>query len=390
MARFAEPPEVDLVRRSARDFAKKHFTPKLLYRLDRDEEFSPELTRQMGKDGLLGMTAGTDHGGSGLNHFEIVAAVEELARVDSSQAATVAAHNSLGLAPICAFGTVEQKERYLPGLTSGEGLWALALTEPNFGSDLKNIQMRAGRSGEGWILNGEKVFITNGACELTAGITVFANTGVGASGRKEQTCFLVPADARGLTAEPIRDKHGWRATSTARFVFDGVYVSKWDALGEVGRGFKTVMEILNRGRLTIAAIGLGLSQGAFEMTLEYIQNRRAFGGPLSDLQDVRKTLSRMAEKIKATRLMLLDACYLCENGEDFKIEAAMAKVTAAETAAYCAIEGMKLHGAYGCTKEFPIERFCRDQAILQVGEGATPVLRELISRSILDQGFYGC
>lgn len=378
---FEEPSETTQIRQAVRRFAENEIAPEAR-KLDEAERFSPELTIMMGDQGFFGTLVGEKYGGNPINYLSYIVLVEELARVDSSQAATIAAHNSLGAAPIFDYGTEEQMAKYLPGLCTGYHLHALALSENCAGSDLQGIKTQAKKVDGGWIVNGSKTFITNSSSSLTSGITTFARTGE-KDGKKQFTCFLVPTPNSNLITEVMHDKTGWRASNTGILTYQDVFVPDENVLGVVHCGLKMVLEILSRGRLSIGAIGLGLAKGAFEMTLQYVKDRAMFGQRLCDFQDARFILSRMKEKIEASELKLYKACWLCDNRLPFATVAADAKLTCAETAAYCAIEGQKLHGGNGIMKDYPIERFERDQKVLQVGEGAGPIMREIIARSII-------
>jgi alkylation response protein AidB-like acyl-CoA dehydrogenase len=306
--------------------------------------------------------------------------VEELARVDSSQAATVAAHNSLGIAPIYNYGTEEQKQHFLPKLTSGKKLWAFGLTEPNAGSDSNNTETIATLENDHWQINGEKIYITNVSSEMSGGITVQVVTGDRGSGRKELSVILVDRDTPGYEAEIIEDKMMWRGADTGRVLFKGVKVPKENLLGDRGMGSKIMLATLDGGRLSIAAMGLGLAQGAFEMAMEYAAKRIQFGKPIRSFQVNSFKLADMATKIELARNLLYKACWLKDQKLPFGKEAAMAKLYTSEIAREIANESLQIHGAHGLMKGNPIERFYRDQRILEMGEGTSEILRIVISR----------
>src|SRR3989338_240202 len=269
--------EQDMLRKTIRDFAEKETKP-VRQQLDEKEEFSYDLTKKMGELGLFGMTISPDYGGQGMDYLSYIIIVVELARVDASQAATVAAHNSLGVGPIYHFGSEEQKKKYLPDLCSGKKLLSFGLTEPEAGSDAGNSKTTATLKDDHWIINGSKIFITNGASKMTGGCTVQAITGKGQDGHKEISCILVEQNTSGFTAKEMHNKLVWRASNTAELYFDNVKTPAGNLLGKKGDGFRQMLATLDSGRLGIAAMGLGGAQGAFEATLKYAKERKAFEG----------------------------------------------------------------------------------------------------------------
>ncbi len=363
-----------------RDFAENSVGPKAAG-LDATGTFSEELTSAMGKLGLLGMTVPGKYGGSDLDTLSYIIAVEELARIDGSQAATIAAQNSLGLAPIVKYGTEEQRQKFLPGLLSGSRLWAFGLTERNAGSDANNTETEAIRDGNDWVINGQKIFITNSASSLSAGATIQAVTGM-KDGRKELTVIMVERDAPGYSCEPITNKMVWRAADTGKLYFNNCRVPISNTLGQPGQGPHIMLETLDSGRLSIAAMGLGLAQGAFEMAMTYAEKRVQFGKSISKFQAISFKLADMALKLELARNMLYKACWQKDQKLPFGKEAAMAKLYCSEIAKEIADESLQIHGAYGLIKESPIERFYRDQRILQIGEGTSEILKLVISRHI--------
>lgn len=380
---FSESDELRLLRKTVRKFAEAEIAPRAR-ELDEREEFSVELTRQMGELGLFGTVVAPEYGGQGMDYLSYIVAVEELARVDGSQAATIAAHNSLGAAPIYYYGTEEQKRQYLPGLCTGEGLWAFGLTEPSAGSDAQNSKTTAvydaGRRE--WVINGSKLWITNSASPLTQGITVQAVTGERPGGRKELSCFLVPTGTPGVTARAMHGKLMWRASNTGELFFEDVRVPASAMLGERGQGFKIMMETLDNGRLSIGAMGLGLAKGALELTLRYAGERETFGVPIKKHQAVAFKLAEMATRIEAAENVLYKACWAKQTDRPFNQLAAMAKLYCSEVAEYCAREGQQTFGGYGLMKEYPIERHYRDAALLRIGEGTSEIQRLVISRHL--------
>jgi alkylation response protein AidB-like acyl-CoA dehydrogenase len=308
--------------------------------------------------------------------------VEELSRVDSSQAATVAAHNSLGIAPIVMFGTEEQKKKYLPKLSSDKKLWAFGLTEPNAGSDSNNTETTASLREGKWIINGKKIYITNIASVRSGGITVQAVTGERKGGKKELSVILVDRDTPGYHTELIQSKMMWRGADTGRVEFRQVEVPEENLLGERGMGSRIMLSTLDGGRLSIAAMGLGLAQGAFEMAKDYANQRVQFGRPIGSFQINAFKLADMATKIELARTFLYRACWLKDRKLPFGKEAAMAKLYTSEMAREVVNEALQIHGAHGLMKENPIERFYRDQRILEIGEGTSEILRLVISRHL--------
>jgi alkylation response protein AidB-like acyl-CoA dehydrogenase len=336
----------------------------------------------MGDIGLFGTIVSEKYGGQGMDYLSYIIAVEEVARIDGSQAATVAAGNSLGIGPIYYFGTEAQKQKYLPKLCRGEGLWGFGLTEPTAGSDAGGSKTTAVKDGNDWVINGSKIFITNAACELSLGVTVQAVTGRRQSGRPEYTCFLVEHGTPGFKAVEMHRKMMWRASNTAELYFDDVRVPAANVLGNVGDGFHQMLQTLDGGRLSIAAMGLGGAQGAYEMALKYAKSREQFGQPVSKFQAVAFKLADCAMEIECGRNLLYKACWLRDKKRPFAKEAAMAKLYCSELMGRVANHAVQIHGGYGLMKEYHVERFYRDQKLLDIGEGTSEVQRLVISRYI--------
>lgn len=369
------------LREEVRAFAENEIAP-IAAKLDEDVVFSTELTSKMFDMGLLRINLPEAYGGMGLDTLSYIIAVEELARVDGSQAATVAAHNSLGIAPIATYGTEEQKQRFLPLLTSGKKLWAFGLTEPNAGSDSNNTETTAVLDNGKWTLNGEKIYITNITSTMAGGITVQAVTGNQGERRKELSVILVERDTPGYSVETIRSKMMWRGADTGKLWLRDVEVPEENLLGQRGQGAKIMLATLDGGRLSIAAMGLGLAQGAFEMAFDYAAKRIQFGRPIRSFQINSFKLADMATKIELARTLLYKACWLKDQKLPFGKEAAMAKLYTSEIAREIANESLQIHGAHGLMKENPIERFYRDQRILEIGEGTSEILRLVIARHL--------
>ncbi len=369
-----------MVRETARDFAEREIKPQA-QELDEKAEFSIALTKRMGELGFFGMYLPEKYGGQGLDTLAYIIAVEELARIDGSQAATLAAHNSLGIGPLYYYGTEEQKLKYLPQLCTGDALWSFGLTEPGAGSDSRGTKTTAELIDEQWVINGSKIFITNGASEISIGCTVQAVSGT-VDGKKQFTTIIVERDTPGFKRVPMHNKMMWRASDTSELFFDDVRVPKQNILGEEGQGSKIMLSTLDAGRLSIAAMGLGAAQGAFELALEYAKERKQFGQPISKFQINAFKLADMATKIELARNLLYKACWLKDENRPFGKEAAMAKLYCSEIAREVADEAVQIHGGYGLMKDYAVERFYRDQRLLQIGEGTSEIQRLVISRYI--------
>ena len=373
--------EKEMIRREVRKFAQSEIAP-IVAELDEKETFSSELTNKMGEIGLFGMFVSEEYEGQDLDYLSYIIAVEEIARVDGSQAATIAAGNSLGIGPIFYFGTEEQKRKYLPKLCSGEGLWGFGLTEPTAGSDAGGSKTTAVADGNQWVLNGSKIFITNASCELSMGVTVQAVTGTRPDGKPEYSCFLVEHGTSGFKAVTMHKKMMWRASDTAGLYFDDVRIPKDNILGVKGDGFRQMLATLDGGRLSIAAMGLGGSQGAYEAALAYAKKRIQFGQPICKFQAVAFKLADSAVEIECARNLLYKACWLKDRNRSFEKEAAMAKLYCSEVMGRVANHAVQIHGGYGLMKEYNVERFYRDQKLLDIGEGTSEVQRIVISRYI--------
>lgn len=369
------------LRDQVRSFAEAKIKP-VASELDEKSEFSIKLTESMFDMGLLRINLPESYGGMGLDTLSYIIAVEEIARVDGSQAATVAAHNSLGLAPIFKYGTEEQKRRFLPKLTSGKKLWAFGLTEPNAGSDSNNTETVAVLDNGRWTINGQKIYITNIASPMSGGITVQAVTGERSPGLKELSVILVDRETPGYSTEVIQSKMMWRGADTGKARFEDVVVPEENILGKRGQGSKIMLATLDGGRLSIAAMGLGLAQGAFEMAMHYAAQRIQFGKPIRSFQINSFKLADMATKIELARNLLYTACWLKDQEKPFGKEAAMAKLYTSEIAREVVNEALQIHGAHGLMKNNPIERFYRDQRILEIGEGTSEILRLVIARHL--------
>ncbi|GAB4293396.1 MAG: acyl-CoA dehydrogenase [Myxococcota bacterium] len=381
MLSFELSEEQEILRRSIREFAEAEIKPKAI-ELDEKEEFSLDTLKKMAEMGLFGMIVSEEYGGSNMGYISYIIAVEEIARVDGSHAATVAAGNSLGIYPIYRFGSEEQKRRWLPKLCAGEGLASFGLTEPNAGSDAGGTKTTAVKKGNDWVINGSKIFITNASNPKAIITTVQTVTGARADGKKEYTCFLVPHGTAGFSQKTMHGKLMWRSSDTAELYFDDCHVPSANMLGKQGEGFHQMLKTLDGGRLSIAAMGLGGAQGAYEMALKYSRERVQFGQPISKNQAIAFKLADMATEIEAARWMLYRAAWLKENEKPFEKEAAMAKLYCSEVFKRVATEAVQIHGGYGLMKEYHVERFFRDQKLLEIGEGTSEVQRIVISRKL--------
>ena len=372
-----------IIRKTVRDFAEREIKP-VARELDEKEEFSIEITRKMGELGLFGMNIPEEYGGSGMDTLSYIIAVEELARVDGSHAATLAAHNSLGIGPLYYYGTEEQKMKYLPQLCTGNALWAFGLTEPDAGSDSRASKTTAEMVNGEWVINGSKIFITNGSSEINIGATVQAVTG-NKDGKKEISTIIVDKGVAGFKALTMHGKMMWRASDTSQLFFDSCKVPQSNILGKQGDGSKIMLSTLDNGRLSIAAMGLGCAQGAYELALKYSKERKQFGKPISEFQAISFKLADMAMKIELARNLLYKACWMKDNNIPFGKESAMAKLYCSEIAKEVADEAVQIHGGYGLMKEYDVERFYRDQRLLQIGEGTSEIQRIVISRYLLKE-----
>ncbi len=381
MLNFDLTDEQEMLRKTIRDFAEKEIKP-VRQKLDESETFSIELTQKMGQLGLFGMQVDPKYGGQGLDSLSYCLAVEEIARVDGCQAATVAAENALGIMPIYRWGTEEQKEKYLPKLCSGEQLWGFGLTEPEAGSDAGNSKTRAVLKDGHWVINGAKIFITNAANELTGGVTVQAVTGGDGDQKKEISCIIVEAGTPGFTAREMHHKLTWRSSNTAELYFEDVKVPESNLLGSRGKGFPMMLSTLDSGRLGIAAMGVGGAQGAFEAALEYAKVRQTFGKPICKHQAIAFKLADMAVEIEAARNLLYKACWLKDQEKPFEKHASMAKLFASEVMNRVVNHAVQIYGGYGLMEEYPVAKFFRDQKLLEIGEGSSEVQRIVISRHL--------
>ena len=349
---------------------------------DRTATFPYDVVRQMGEMGLFGLPFPEEVGGMGGDYFTLCLAIEELARVDQSVAITLEAGVSLGAMPVHRFGTPAQRERWLPELTSGRALGAFGLTEPGAGSDAGGTRTTARLDGGEWVVNGSKAFITNSGTDITTLVTVTAVTGRTAAGRPEISSILVPVPTPGFTAQPAYAKVGWHASDTHPLTFDDVRVPADHLLGERGRGYAAFLQILDEGRIAIAALAVGAAQGCVDESVTYARQREAFGRPIAAHQAIAFKIARMEARVHAARTAYYDAAAKMLAGLPFKKEAAIAKLVSSEAAMDNARDATQVHGGYGFMDDYPVARHYRDSKILEIGEGTTEVQLMLIAREL--------
>lgn len=362
-----------------REFARKEILPH------RDEwnrtgRFPVEIFRRMAELGLMGLLVPEAYGGAGVGAVAYVAAMEEIAKADQSVAAMWNAHLTIGSLPLLYFGTEAQKQRWLVPLARGERLGAFGLTEPEAGSDARAIRTQARPDGDGWIIDGTKMFTTNAGTELSLGVIILAVTGTRADGAREYSAFLVERGTPGFHVGRQIPKLGWHAVDTRELVFDRCRVSSEHLIGPRGVGLRQFMQTLAVGRISVAALALGLAQACLETALGYARQRRQFGQPISKFQAIQFKLADMATAVENARLLTYKAAWLYDQGRAFAKEAAMAKLYASDTAMHAASEALQIHGGYGYTEEFVVSRFFRDAKILQIGEGTNEIQRLVIAR----------
>lgn len=362
-----------------RDFANKHIRPDMM-KWDEEQYFPVELFHKMGELGLMGVLVPAEYGGSGLSYFEYVTVVSEVAKVCSSIGLSVAAHNSLCTGHILYFGNEEQKKKYLPKLASGEWIGAWGLTEANTGSDAGNMRCVAEKDGDEWVLNGTKNWITHGKSGNVA--VVLARTGEPRA-KSNVTAFIVERGTPGFSAGKKENKLGMRASETTELVFDNCRISDAQRMGDVGDGFRQAMKVLDGGRISIAALSLGIAKGAYEAALQYSKEREQFDQPISNFQAIAFKLADMKTKIEAAEMLIYQASDMKNRGEKMTKESAMAKYYASEICVEIATDAVQIFGGYGYTKDFPVEKFYRDSKLCTIGEGTSEIQKLVISRDIL-------
>lgn len=370
----------DLLRKTVREFARAEVLPHAR-KWDDEERFPKEIMPRLAELGLLGIRIPEEYGGSGMDTTSYAICVEEIARSDGSLALTVASHNGLGTGHILSFGSEAQKKKYLPKAASGEWLAAWALTEPGSGSDSAGLRTTARREGDRWVLNGTKMFITQGS--VGGFCVVLARTNPSVAKHKGITAFIVEHGTKGFTASKHLEKLGCRSSDTCELTFEEVVVSDDQRLGEIDHGFTDTMKILDRGRISIAAMALGLGYGVLEMAIQYAKDRKQFGKSIAEFQAVQWMLADCKTELDASSLLTYRAAWLCDQGRPYTREASMAKLFASEAATRACNKALQIHGGYGYTREFHVERHLRDAKICEIGEGTSEVQRMVIAKQLL-------
>jgi alkylation response protein AidB-like acyl-CoA dehydrogenase len=379
---FAPSEQDELLRKTVREFARAEVLP-YARRWDAEERFPTEIVPKLADMGLLGIRIPEEYGGSGMDMTAYAICVEEIARVDGSLALTVASHNGLGTGHILIFGSEAQKRKYLPKAARGEWLAAWALTEPGSGSDSAGLRTTAKRTGDGWVLNGTKMFITQGS--VCGFCVVLARSNPEVPKQRGITAFIVEHGTKGFSASRHLEKLGCRSSDTVEVTLEDVYVPDSQRLGEVDHGFGDTMQILDRGRISIAAMALGLGRGALEMAVSYAKDRKQFGKTIAEFQAIQWMLADSKTELDAAALLTARAAWLADRGERHTTEASMAKLFASEAASRACNRSLQVHGGYGYTREFHVERHLRDAKICEIGEGTSEIQRQVIAKHLLQE-----
>ena len=375
---FSLTDEQKLFQKIVREFCEKEIKP-ISEKIDKEEYFPEELYKKMGRMGLMGMTVPQKYGGAGIDKVSYMIALEEISRFCGSTGITVEAHNTLGIGYIYEAGSEDQRKKYLPKYSSGEGIAALAITEPNAGSDVGGIQTTGVLIGDKWVLNGTKQFITSG--DIAGVIIVMAKTDK-TKGVKGISAFLVEKDTPGLKVGPLENKLGLRGSRTAELIFEDCCVPKENLLGVMNKGFFSVMNTLDSGRTAVGAMSVGIARAAFEDSIEYAKQREQFGRPIGKFQGIKWMLSDMATEIDAARLLVYRAAFLEDQGLSFSKESSMAKLFASEMAMRATRNAIQIFGGYGYIREYPVERYFRDVKLCEIGEGTSEIQRIVISKKL--------
>lgn len=376
---FEKTENQQMIAEMVRNFGDKHIRPKMM-EWDESQEFPIEVFKEMGKLGLMGVLVPEEYGGSGFSYYEYVTAIEELAKIDGSIGLSMAAHNSLCTGHILSFGNEEQKKRWLPKLASAEWIGAWGLTEPNTGSDAMRMMTVGVQDGDYWVINGAKCWITHGKSSNVAVVMVRTGELLDSHG---MTAFVIEKGTPGFTHGRKENKLGMRASETTELLFENCRVHKDNILGQVGEGFIQAMKILDGGRISIAALSLGIAKGAFEASVKYSKERQQFGKPISEFQGISFKLADIATEIEAAELLTFQAAYLKNNGLPVTKESAFAKYYASEVAVRASVEAVQIFGGYGYTKDFPVEKFYRDSKLCTIGEGTSEIQKLVIARQLL-------
>ncbi|MGC8653249.1 MAG: acyl-CoA dehydrogenase family protein [Candidatus Kryptoniota bacterium] len=371
--------ENNQIRNLARDFAENEIKPVVM-KYDESQEFPFELFRKMGELSFMGVTVDPKYGGAGLSYVDYCIIIEEISKVDPSVGLSVAAHNGLCTSHIYNFASEYLKEKYLPDLSTGKKIGAWGLTEPGSGTDAAGLKTTAEKVEGGYILNGVKQFTTHGSVGEIAVVMAITNR---EKGKKGISAFVLEKGMKGFSAGRKENKLGMRASDTSMMIIDNVFVPEENLVGAEGDGFRQALQVLDAGRIGIAALSLGLAEGALEASVKYSKERTQFGKPLADFQAIQWKISDMATKVEAARLLTYKAAYLKDSGKDITLAAAAAKYYASEIAVRCAEEAVQIHGGYGYVKDFPVEKFYRDAKLLTIGEGTSEVQKMVIARKIL-------
>ncbi len=382
MTSFDLPEDIAALRDVVRDFAAREIRPHAR-EWDREQSLPDELIAKLAELGLMGIMVEPEYNGAGLSYLANAVIIEELARQDGGVALLVAAHNGLCVAQIRLAGNEEQKKKYLPKLATGEYIGAWGLTEPSCGSDAAALKTRAVRDGDGWRITGQKMFITNGARAQV--FVVMASTDPDA-GPKGISAFIVERGTEGFTIGAKEDKMGMRASDTVPLTFEDCYVGPEALLGNLGEGYKNALAVLERGRVTIGALSVGLARGALEESISYANERVAFGKPIARHQSISFMLADMATAIEAARLLVHDAALALDAGQPARLKACVAKLFASEMATKVCLDAIQIHGGYGYTKDMPVERYMRDAKLCEIGEGSSQIQRIVIARELLKVG----
>ncbi len=369
-----------MVQQVARDFAEKVIKPVVM-KYDESQEFPVEIIRKLGELGFMGVFFPEEYNGAGLGYLEYVTVIEEIARIDPSIGLSIAAHNSLCANHIYTFGSETQKRTHIPNLASGEKIGAWALTEPTSGSDAAGMLTTAVRDGNFYVLNGSKNFITHGS---VGNVTVVMAITDKSKGKKGISAFIVENDTPGFIVSKKENKLGMRCCDTSAIAFDNCRVPRENLLGEEGTGFKQALDVLDGGRISIAALSVGIAQGALDASLKYAKERRQFGKPIGEFQAIQWKLAEMATLIEAARLLTYRAAFLKNHSKDIVLESSIAKYFASEAAARVTSEAIQIHGGYGLIKDFPVEKLYRDVKLCTIGEGTSEIQKMVIARKVLD------
>ncbi|MEU1342348.1 acyl-CoA dehydrogenase family protein [Streptomyces sp. NPDC005827] len=381
---FDLPEETLALKEMVREFAAKEITPHAA-QWSENEEFPTQVFTKLGELGLMGMLVPEEYGGAGSDMVTYVAVMEELGAADQSVASSWNAHSTIATLPLLAYGTEEQKHRWLAPLAAGEAIGAFGLTEPEAGSDAAGIATTARRVDGGWVINGTKMFITNAGTDISQGVTILAVTGREEGGRKRYATFYVPTGTPGYTVGHKLKKLGWHAMDTRELVFDGCFVPDDHLIGEEGGGLRQFLSVLDKGRISVAALGLSLAKAALGLAVKHATERHQFGRPLSDFQAVGHKIADMGTELEAARCLVYRAAWLADRGRPHSTASAMAKLYASEVANRSASQAVQIHGGYGYVRESEISRFYADAKILEIGEGTNEIQRNVIARALVSE-----